>query len=65
MVTLRIYDQPMLQQRTDFLCYGCGHWSAYFLKKSPDKCDACNKELPNLQGMLDDRKERRKYHFSK
>ena len=65
MITIRKFDQLMLQQRTDFFCYECGYWSAYFLKSSPDKCEKCKTKLPNLQNMLDAKEGRREYHFSK
>jgi len=63
MVTLRTYSQPMLAQRTDYLCYKCGHWSAYYIKNAHKICHSCKTKLPNLQGLLESIGERKKYHF--
>ena len=56
----------MLLHRTDFLCNKCGHWSAYYIKTAPFECHGCRSKLPhpNLQSLLDDVEERKKYHFN-
>ena len=63
MITIRKSNQLILKQRTDFLCYECGYWSTYFTNTSPSTCGTCNAKLPNIHGMLNEKKERKKYHF--
>lgn len=63
MVTYRLFAQPMLAQRTDVLCYECQSWFAYFVDKSPSKCGKCQRKLPDLEGILDDKGVRKDYHF--
>jgi len=62
MVVMRVYEQPMLRQRTDFFCNKCRHWSAFF-EEMPRNCATCNTKLPNFKGILHKTEERRIYHF--
>jgi len=63
MVTIRLHEQPMLSQRTDFLCHNCNHWSVYFFSTSPDECAVCNEKLPDLQSIVESKEGRRQFHF--
>ena len=65
MITIRKSSQMILKQRTDFLCYKCGYWSTYFTNTSPDTCGICETKLPNIQSLLNEKKEREKYHFNR